>query len=331
MTGARRFAACCDIGGTKVLLGLIDRVGQVVATDRFLVGHQGGSEILVAEIGLRFRSLADQWGIAWDQIVGIGCSSTGELDLKRALVISAPTLPSWHHTPLKAMLEKALDRPTWLEMDAYAAALGEAWQGSGVGAKDFVYVVVGTGIGSGILVDGRPLRGAHGTAGEIGHTTVDPNGPPCGCGNFGCLEALASGPAIARRAQGAIRQGHNTLLQQLGQESLTAETVARVARLGDVTAQEILRQTGEYLGIGVATLVNVLDPEIVAFGGGVMGGIGDLLLQPIRRSLGRRVGDWVDLEKTRVVLATLGDEANLLGVAHLVWHGLGETVAQPDA
>jgi glucokinase len=216
------------------------------------------------------------------------------------------------------LLQQALGRPVWLEMDAQVTALGEAWQGAGAGAGELVYVVVGTGVGAGLLIQGQIYQGWSGTAGEFGHTTLDPRGPRCNCGNTGCLEALASGPAIAQQAQLALDQGRTSLIREL-QPPLTAEMVMQAARLGDPLAGEIIRQTAEYLGAALANLLNLLNPEVIVLGGGVIQGGADLLLEPIRQTAMRRCGSWIDWRKTRIVAATLGEDAGLLGAARLVW------------
>ncbi len=313
-------AACCDIGGTKALIGFVDPQGRILARDRYLLGSAREPREMVAELADRLHGLASRADIAWERIVGMGYSTAGMMDVESGVIFASPNQGSWRDAPFKSLLGQALGVPSWIEMDANAAALGEAWQGVGVGADYFVYVVVGTGIGAGILVRGEVYRGWRGTAGEIGHTTIDPNGPLCNCGNYGCLEALASGPAIALRARGAILQGRRTAISELAAGGeITAETVVRAAREGDLVAQEILAQAAEYLGIALANIMTLLSPQVIALGGGVMHGAGDLLLEPIRRAVARRCGSWVDLESRRILLSALGEEAGLLGAARLVW------------
>ncbi len=277
---------------------------------------------MVAQLKDMLLMLSQQAGIAWERVEGLGYSTAGMMDVESGVIFASPNQGSWQNVPFKAMLREALQLPAWIEMDANAAALGEWWLGAGAGAEYFVYIIVGTGVGSGILFRGEVLRGWRGTAGEIGHTTIDPNGPLCNCGNYGCLEAFAAGPAIALRAQGALLQGRPTLLAELaaGRE-LSAELVGEAARRGDEVARDVLAREAEYLGIGVANAITLLNPQVVALGGGVIEGLGDLLLDPICRAVRRRCGSWVDLEGTRIVRATLGDDAGLLGAARLVWKG----------
>ncbi len=322
MSGAACYAACCDLGGTKALIGLVDEGGRVAGRERYLLGAEREPARIAAELARRFRSLAERVGVPWRAVVAVGVSTAGMLDLAREVIFSNPNMWALQDVPFRRLVAEATGLPVWMEMDAYAAALGEAWQGAGAGANDLVYVVVGTGIGAGILVGGRPYRGWRGTAGEIGHTVIEPDGPACNCGSYGCLEALAAGPAIALRARGAIRQGRPTAIaDRAGGEEITAKTVIEAARAGDGVAQEIVEQTARYLGIGLANLIHLLNPEVIVLGGGVIEGGADLLLEPIRRAVARRVGCWVDREGMRIVAAALGQDAGLLGAARLVWQG----------
>lgn len=321
MTNYTTCVACIDIGGTKALVGLVDQAGNILARDRYLLGAARDPEATAANLAARCRHLAEEAGLTWEGIEGVGCSTAGMLDSQSGLIFSAPNLfGPRRDVPFQAMLQAAFERPALIEMDAQAAALGEGWRGAGAGVDFFVYVVVGTGIGAGILVQGQLYRGWRGTAGEVGHTTIEPDGPLCNCGNYGCLEVLAAGPAIAQHALAVIRQGRQTMLRELaaGRE-LDAGLVIQAARLGDEAAREIVERTATYLGIGLANLLNILNPEVIALGGGVIRGNTDLLLEPIRRAAKSRCSTWIDWERTRLVPALLGEEAALLGAARLVW------------
>lgn len=321
-----RCAACCDVGGTKVLLGLVDAEGRVLARDRYLLGATREPRQMVDEIVSCLGDLVARADLGWEAVVGVGCSAAVMADIDRGIVFSAPNMLGSHRdVPFRDMLQEATGRPALIEMDAYAAALGEAWKGIGRGVDYFVYVVVGTGIGAGILMQGQVYRGWRGTAGEFGHTTIDPNGPLCNCGRYGCLEALAAGPAIAERAQGAIVQGQKTIMVELARDAgVTPEVVFDAARRGDEVARHIVQQTIEYLAIGLSNLIHLLNPQVVGLGGGVIRGGADLLLEPLRREVARRCGSWVDVEGIRIVLATLGEDASLLGVARRVWESIEE-------
>lgn len=316
-----RCVACCDIGGTKALLGLVDAQGDVLARDRYLLGPARNPQQVIDDMVSHLHGLVTQATLTWEAVAGIACSAAVMADVENGIVLSAPNmLGPYQHVPFRDMLRRTANRPALIEMDAYAAALGEAWKGTGAGVDYFVHVVVGTGIGAGILMHGQVFRGWHGTAGEFGHTTIDPNGPPCNCGRYGCLEALAAGPAIALRAQGAIRQGRQSVMPNLGpQGEITPEVIFEAARQGDQVACEIVQQTVEYLGIGLSNLVHLLNPRVIALGGGVIHGGSDLLIGPLRQEVVRRCGSWVDTEGIRIVVAALGEDASLLGAARLMW------------
>ena len=316
-------AACIDIGGTKALLGLVNRKGVLLASEKFLVAPRQEPIALVVDLAARLRSLAERSQVDWASVRGLGYSTTGMMDVKSGIVFASLNQGSWRDIRLKELLETATGLPTRIEMDANAAALGEAWLGTGKDADPFVYLVVGTGIGAGILSKGCVLRGWRGTAGEIGHTVIDLDGPPCNCGGRGCLESLASGPAIALRARHLLENGRVSRMTDLCQPSeLSAETVFQAARLWDEAALEIVDQTVRYLSIGLTNLIHLLNPRIIALGGGVALGGADLLLEPLRQAVTRRVGSWVDMGGTAITLSQLGNEAGLMGAAWLVWNHL---------
>jgi len=317
-----RYAACCDIGGTKVALALVDSKGSILARDRYLLGSRRDPEHLVQEMATHLAGLSARHGYAWERCVGIGCSAAVMADVEQGLVLTSFNIfGTDRDVPLRDMLAVATNRPTVIEMDAAAACQGEAWRGAGAGVDEFLYVVVGTGIGAGILHAGSIHRGFHGTAGELGHITIVPDGPSCTCGLRGCLEALASGPAIAERAQGAITQGRATQMAAMaGEGNVSTPMVFQAARQGDAVALQVVDDTARYLAIGLIAAIHLLSPETIALGGGVMQGGGDLLLSRIRTMVRQRLGGWVRADELRIVPAQLGDDANLLGVARLVWN-----------
>ena len=322
MTTFTAFAACCDVGGTKALLGLVSERGDILARERYLLGEDREPVLLAAEIVGRLKMQAERSGLAWEYAVGIGCSAAIMGDIQSGVIYAAPNmLPNHRNVPFREMLRNASGRPAIIEMDAYAAALGESWKGVGAGVDYFVYVVVGTGVGAGILQQGQVFRGWSGTAGEFGHATIDPNGPLCNCGRYGCLEALASGPAIAARAQGAVTQGRRTSLRSV--MPITTETVFEAARQGDDVAREVVARTVEYLAIGLSNLVHLLNPRRIGLGGGVIQGGADLILESLRRETAARCGPWVDADRLDIVLAVLGEDAPLLGVARNIWAVVG--------
>jgi glucokinase len=323
----RKIAACIDIGGTKALLGLVDRAGHVLARERFLVAPAYDPKDLAAELAGRMRVLASRQGIAWSEIRGLGYSTTGMMDVEQGLIFTSPNQGGWRDVPFGSILEDAFDLPTRIEMDANAAALGEAWLGEGRDSDPFVYLIIGTGIGAGILSRGQVLRGWRGTAGEIGHVIIDPNGPPCNCGGHGCLESLASGPAIALRARQTLLRGQEQRIGSWSDASeITAEKVFQAARGGDPVAQEVVEHTVFYLSIGITSLIHLLSPRKIALGGGVGLGGADLLLAPLQKAVARRVGAWIDPETVRITRSQLENEAGLLGAAWLVWNFIDKDI-----
>jgi glucokinase len=241
--------------------------------------------------------------------IGIGCA--GPVSRQAGLILNPPNLPGWIRVPLVEYFEKHLGRPAIVENDANAAALGEFRYGAGKGAQSLVYLTVSTGIGGGIILDGKLWHGLKDGAGEVGHMTVNPDGPICGCGNTGCLEALASGPSIARRAREALAAGRASRLGEL--PDLTAADVVRLAGEGDPLAVEVWEDTVRYLGLGVAAIVTILAPERVVLGGGVTEA-GDLLFDPLRREVRQRVR-LVAVESVPILPAALGRDVGILGAA----------------
>ena len=323
MARAHSLCAAIDIGGTKVIIGLIDRNGHIVARDRFALHDRREPEQVTADAVARLRSLCTEADVKWDSLAGVGCCVACMLDLKREIVLRTPNVWRQLDVPLRSMLSRAAGLPVWLEMDANAAAVGEAWRGAGAGALNLVYVVLGTGIGSGILLDGHVYRGWGGTAGEVGHMILEPDGPTCGCGGHGCLEALASGSALARDGQRAASDNPATLIARLaGSGAVSAETVLQAARQGDATAQGIVERAAGYLGLGLVNLIHLLNPEVIVLGGGLILGGADLMLGRVRRVVAERCGSWVDQRGRRIELSALGDDAGILGVARQVWNAV---------
>jgi glucokinase len=233
-------------------------------------------------------------------------------------VVQAPNLPSLTSFPLKRELEERLGWPVVLENDANAAAVGEMWLGAARGCRDVVSVTLGTGVGGGVILDGQLWRGAHGSAGEIGHTTVDPfSGLKCKCGNVGCLEMFASATAIVRMTRENLSQFPQSLLNR---EELTAERVYEAGRDGDELAVRVFKRFGTYLGIGLANLINIIDPEIIVIAGGAVNGW-TLFAEYMHREVNERAVR-VTAQQVKIAAAECGDNAGLLGAARLAFDGL---------
>lgn len=309
-----------DIGGTKVAVATADLQGGILGRKRMPTRVELGPQAIVERIVRQVENLASESGGLPIAAVGVGCG--GPLDPDSGVILSPPNLPGWDRYPLGDMLADALKAPVYVDNDANVAALGEYHFGAGVGSKVFLYVTVSTGIGGGIVIGGRLLHGVGAGAGEIGHQTVISGGPICNCGNRGCLEALASGTAIARRMRALMVQTGRRSLRGTDAESVTAEDVVRAVEGGDPLALDIWRDTVEYLGIGLANAITILAPEVLAIGGGVARA-GDLLFGPLREVIKQRVFQ-VPVSRVSIVPARLGDDVGVVGAITLALQGIGK-------
>lgn len=305
-----------DLGGTKILAGLVDDSGTVLATERRATPRTDPGEVLsvVADV---VRALSAGAG---GEVAAVGLGVPGPVDAQRSIVFFAPNL-GWANVPVRSMLEASLGIPVSVENDGNAAAWGEFRFGAAADIDDDVTAVtVGTGIGGGIIVDGRLLRGSHGAAGEIGHLNVVQGGRPCGCGRNGCWEQYASGNALVREARSlaAERRPEAGLLLALGDgtpEGVQGTHVTDAARQGDPVAIEAFRVVGTWLGRGLADLAAVLDPAAFIIGGGVSEA-GDLLLSSARQTLVEKIAGGQQNRPSAIVrAATLGNSAGLIGAA----------------
>jgi glucokinase len=298
-----------DLGGTTIKLGLIDPQKKILERRRIPTNPEEGPKNAIehiAEVVNEYRKFVPKR----EKIAALGICCPGPMDHEAGMLINPTNLPRFYNVPFRQMLFDSLNMPVSLEHDAKAAALGEFYYGAGRTQKSMVYVVVGTGVGAAIIMDGQLIRGVKNFAGEIGHTTVDRNGELCSCGSKGCLETYTSGPWLARRYQHLLEKENRT--NHLTQEiPITGETVIRQAREGDPLARKIMLQAGEALGIAVATMAMILDIELFVFGGGVSK-CGDLLLEPARNTLWKYSFRTVS-PRVRLMLSELGEDSPLLG------------------
>ncbi|GAB4561962.1 MAG: ROK family transcriptional regulator [Anaerolineae bacterium] len=248
----------------------------------------------------------------------IGLGTPGLVDSESGKIITAVDV-GWRDVPMKAMVEEALQLPAFVANRSKVGALAELWYGAGRGLQHLIYISIGTGIAAGIILDGELFTGANSSAGELGHVTILPDGPLCPCGNRGCLQQLASGPAIAAQARERLRLRPESQLNELaGQhpEWITASTVFQAAEAGDTLAVEIVQETAGYLGIAVASLINLFNPQLIVLGGPV-GRAGGILLEPLTREVQRRAMAH-PLSTVRITVSTLGPDAGAIGAAALV-------------
>jgi glucokinase len=329
MTGDGALTIGVDLGGTKVEAGLVDRRGKVLGGGRRPTGAERGPDGILADLVACLTE--DCLAAAERPVLGVGVGVAGQVDPATGSVLQAPNL-EWRDFPLRARLEEAIDLPVSVINDVQAATYGEWTCGAGRGARDLVCLFVGTGIGGGVVSHGSLVRGCGGTAGELGHITLDWHGPNCTCGNRGCLEAFAAGWAISRRAREAVEEqpDEGRTLIALADEAgghLTAEVVAHAARDGDPLAAGLMRETGEALGVGVASIANAFNPCVVILGGGVIEGMPELV--GMAEAEARRRALEAALHRLEVVRAGLGRHAGTVGAAMWARRSLTDP-APPD-
>ncbi len=305
-----------DLGGTKIITALISNKGEMLAREYCPTLADEGPQSVINRILSAIDHLLNLRNIDLSQLDSISIAAAGAIDFEKGLVTSSPHLPGWHNIPLRDIVKGKHRVNTFLMNDASAAALGEYHLGVGREVNNLILLTVGTGIGGGIIINGKLYSGPCGSAGEIGHMTIDVNGPRCSCGNIGCLETLASGTAVAQEAIRRISQGERSSLTEAVEgkiENITAEKVRVAAQGGDSLALEVISKAATYLGIGMVNLVNIFNPEMIIVGGGVAQ-MGDLLLNPARQVVRERAFQ-LPAQVVRIVPAQLGDNAGVLGAA----------------
>ncbi len=308
MNQHRDHAIGIDLGGTDIKAARVSSKGEIQARSKRPTLPDSGPDGIADTIVEMVRELGDE-----PSGVGIGVPGVTTTD---GVVVIAPNL-SWMNVPFKAILQDRLDGPVEIDNDANVAALGEARAGVGAGCETFVLITLGTGIGGGIVLNGKIHHGASHSAGEIGHMGIIPDGPECGCGSLGCLEPLTSGPALVRLVKAGLAQDRTSSVTDNG--SLTPESIWKAALAGDVLCQEATDRMTRYLGLAVANLINILSPNVIAFGGGISG-VGKPLIEAVsRQALPSTLSGMFD--HTRIELATLRNDAGALGAAFLILQG----------
>lgn len=307
-----------DIGGTNLVVGCVANDGSSLQALRSepTQAEDGADAVVGRIIAMVKQAIAECKRVdSSADIIGIGVGAPGPLNTKTGIVLLTPNL-GWVNMPLRHRVQEGVGLPVALDNDANCAVLGEWWMGAARGSRTAIGITIGTGIGGGLILHGRLFHGHSDCAGEIGHTTIEVNGRQCKCGNYGCLEAYASGPAIAQRAVEAIQSGYETALPKYvaGRlELITAQTVYDAAHDGDELALDVVGDTAKFLGAGVANLVNVFNPEVVVVCGGVTYA-GDSLFVPLRREVTRRAFKPA-VEVCRIVPGELSGTAGVYGAA----------------
>lgn len=307
-----------DLGGTKIELGLVDPANHIIARKRIATEAERGPAGVVDRIASCVDELASYLP-AHERIAAMGMCTPGPVDHINGILLDPPNVQGLHYAPLGALLTERLGFPVRLEHDAKAAALGEFYFGAGRGEQSMVYIIVGTGVGAALIIDGAIYRGLHNSAGEFGHTVLDRNGLLCSCGNRGCVETFMSGPRLAQWYE--IMQAGRQSAVQSPQSALTGETVATLATQGDPLALAVLTQAGEALGAAIATLAMIVNIDLYVVGGSVAK-CGELLLAPARKAVPRHAFTSV-ASHVRVVASGLDTDAPILGCAWLARQQIG--------
>lgn len=342
-----------DFGGTNIRTAVLQG-SKLHSRVSLLTGENPAPTRILPRVYGAIQRALDEAHVALDQIAGIGVATPGPLNNRTGVIYSPPNLPGWDNVPLRNILQQQFNRPAIIENDAHTAGLGEYMFGAGRGSKYMVYLTVSTGIGGGVIINGKILEGANGTAGELGHMTIDRNSDRCNCGNIGCLEYLASGTAIARYANEAIAAGqgaellafartmlehvetvpdqaalpiqdpHTQSLEELDDIDreleplrVKARTVARAAEAGIPLARAIITNAAEALGIGLVNIIHIYNPDKIILGGGVMQ-MGPMLMEPALRIVQERAMQ-APRDSVQIELAQLGRNAGLIGAGALVY------------
>jgi glucokinase len=308
----------CDLGGTNLRAAIVDiDNGTVLHQMKMPTLAREGHEAVMKRMADLVLETISSANLKKEDIGGIGIGVPGVLDLEKGETLFLPNLPgTWPHVPLQATITELTGLPTTLLNDVRSITHGEWRFGAGRGVDTLAVFAIGTGIGGGLVINGQLHLGIGGTGGELGHTVIDFNGPRCGCGNYGCLEAYASGPAISAMGMKAVAQGLTTRIGEMCEYDLnriTPELIARAAQLGDEIAKDIYEKAGFYLGIAAANICSAIGPRHIIIAGGVSQ-TGELLLEPIRRTLRERV-TVMPIDQVEVVRSHLGNNAGVIGVA----------------
>jgi len=316
-----------DLGGTKVRVGIVDRNGRLLRAESHPTQAEQGPEEIIRRIAAFVQEMAQDAGLEGG-LGAAGVGAPGPINVRTGVVSTMPNLPGWEEFPIRDRLQGALGFPVAVGNDASVAALAEHRYGAARGSQDMVYLSLGTGIGGGIIIGGRLYHGATGAAAEPGHMIIDPHGPPCLCGRQGCLEAFASGGGIERLAAARVGAGAASSLQTLAQggKGVAMPDICEAARAGDALARELMEDASSYLGWGIVNLAHLLNPELIVFGGGLLG-VRDLLIDPAIAVARERMFRQHQ-QDLRFATAALEEDAGALGAAALASDLLTDRLSQ---
>jgi glucokinase len=311
-----------DLGGTKIYAAVVDKKGRIISSARKKTKPEKGFKNTVNRIAKCATKAVKDAEIEMNDIQAVGVGSPGPLDLKEGKIIETPNM-DWKDAPLKQDLSNLLERPVSIDNDGNVGVLGELAYGAGQGVKHLIGLFIGTGIGGGIIIDGKLLHGYNENAAELGHLILDPYGPKCGCGNNGCLEAFAGRLAIEREIKIAQLHGKETTIfdDLKPNERLRSKRLAKAYKKNDPAAVEAIEKSAMYVGYGVASLLNALNPQMVVLGGGVVEAIGEPYIKIVKKYAEDHVFA-IAKRNVRIVKAKLKDDSAVLGAARLAWDSL---------
>lgn len=313
----KKYSIGIDLGGTKILIGLVEKEsGKVVSHIKKKTKKEKGPENIVRKMVEGVEELLEESGKSFTEISSIGIGSAGQIDRKNGIIIGAPNLDCYNLN-LKEILQDKFNIPVFVGNDVEVATIGEQKFGAGKGCADFVCVFVGTGIGSAIVKNGHIIYGATGTAGELGHIIVDLNGRPCACGAHGCLEAYASRSAIETRIEGALKKGRKSCISEYLEEgkAITSSMIRKSIEREDELVTQCLSEASEYLSGGLASVINLINPELIILGGGLIEAVDYFYKQTIKKAKSKSLP--VPAEKIRFSKTILGDYSGVIGAALL--------------
>ncbi len=317
----KKYSIGVDLGGTNIVCAIVNYQGKIVNRLKVPTLAERGKEATIKRIIETIHENIVQSSVVPDDIIGIGIGAPGPLDVKRGMINFAPNLPGWRDVPLRKILEDEFNMKVVLENDANAAAWGERCFGAGQGVNNLVCFTLGTGIGGGIIIDGKIYHGNNYGAAELGHMTVNKDGPRCNCGNYGCLEAYSSATGIKNRIKNRIREGIKSDFLNFDEdklfESLRLKSIFEAARKGDRLTSIVVEEAISYLGIAIANITNILNPEMVVLVGGITNE-GEKLLIPLKGEVKKRAF-YSNYKSLKIVIGELGGNAGVLGAAALLW------------
>jgi glucokinase len=312
-----KFLIGVDVGGTNIRMGIVTPEGKLWKKVQYATDISKGGLVLFEGLVSDLKDLIRKHFTELNQLIGIGIGVAGPIDIPKGVITEPPNLPDLKGFPLRDFLQKEISSPIAIENDANAFTLGEGWVGAAKDCRHYCGITLGTGVGGGIVVEGKILHGAEGMAGEVGHMVINPEGPPCGCGGKGCLEVYASGAGIRRMTLEAIEEGGGEMiLKQSGGDppKITSEKVFEAAKSGDLIARNIFNEMGRFLGLGLVNLIHLFNPEKIVIGGKVSQAWGCFIkstLETLKERAMKGPG-----ERVEIVQALHCDDAGMLGAAY---------------